>query len=53
MVYPVLLGTGKHIFGTDGSARSFELQTTKGLPDGLVVSTYKLTGPLKAASASK
>jgi dihydrofolate reductase len=49
VVYPVLLGTGKRIFAEGTPPRSFELVSTKGLPSGVIFSTYKLAGPLKAA----
>jgi dihydrofolate reductase len=47
VVYPVLLGTGKRIFAAGTPPRSFELVSTKGLPSGIVLSTYKVAGPLK------
>jgi len=49
IVYPVLLGTGKRIFAEGTPARSFELLSTKALPSGIVLSSYKVAGPLKAA----
>ena len=48
-VYPVLLGTGKRFFAEGTRARSFELVSTKAFPSGIVLSAYKLAGPLKAA----
>ncbi len=49
IVYPVLLGTGKRLFAEGTPPRSFELVSTRALPSGIVVSSYKATGPLKAA----
>jgi dihydrofolate reductase len=49
VVYPVLLGTGKRFFAEGTPPRSFELVSTKGMPSGVIFSTYKLAGPLKAA----
>jgi dihydrofolate reductase len=49
IVYPVLLGTGKRFFAEGTPARSFELVSTNAMPSGLIVSTYKLAGPLKTA----
>lgn len=46
VVYPVLLGTGKRLFAEGTAAQSFELASTQALPS-LIVSTYKLAGPLK------
>ncbi|AEU36637.1 dihydrofolate reductase family protein [Granulicella mallensis] len=48
-VYPVLLGTGKRFFAEGTPARSFELISSKALPSGIVMSTYKAAGPLKTA----
>lgn len=48
VVYPVLLGTGKRFFATGTPAQAFELVSTKAMPSGIVLSTYKVAGPLKA-----
>jgi dihydrofolate reductase len=48
-VYPVLLGTGKRIFADGTPPRSFELVSTKSLPSGIIVTRYKVAGPLKTA----
>ncbi len=47
IVYPVLLGTGKRFFARGTPPRSFELASTKALPSGIVLSTYRATGSLK------
>jgi len=47
LVYPVLLGTGKRFFAEGTPARSFELVSTKALPSGMILNTYKAAGPLK------
>lgn len=47
IVYPVLLGTGKRIFAEGTPARSLELASTKALPSGVVINSYKAAGPLK------
>jgi dihydrofolate reductase len=46
-VYPLLLGTGKRFFAEGTPARSFELVSSKALPSGIIISTYKAAGPLK------
>ncbi|HYZ71640.1 MAG TPA: dihydrofolate reductase family protein [Chthoniobacterales bacterium] len=46
-VYPVLLGKGKRFFAEGTPARSFELDSTKAMPSGIIFSTYKVVGPLK------
>lgn len=48
IVYPVLLGTGKRVIAEGSPARSFELVNTKAFPSGVILSTYKFTGPLGA-----
>jgi len=47
VVYPVLLGTGKRFFAEGTPPRSFELASTKAMPSGIVLSAYKVAGPLK------
>ena len=49
ITYPVLLGTGKRLFAESTPARSFELLSSKALPTGIVVNSYKFVGPLKTA----
>jgi dihydrofolate reductase len=48
-VYPVLLGAGKRFFAEGTPARSFELAGTTTTPSGVVLSTYKVAGPLPTA----
>jgi hypothetical protein len=47
VVYPVLLGTGKRFFAEGTPPRSFELVSTKAMPSGIVLNTYKVAGTLK------
>jgi dihydrofolate reductase len=49
IVYPVLLGTGKRFFAEGTPPRSFQLVSTQAMPSGIVLSTYKVAGPLKTA----
>lgn len=49
VVYPVLLGSGKRFFAEGTPPRSFELVSTKAMPSGIILSTYKAAGPLKTA----
>lgn len=46
VVYSVLLGTGKRLFERT-PARSFQLVGTQAMPSGVILSTYKVAGPLK------
>jgi dihydrofolate reductase len=47
VVYPVLLGTGKRFFAQGTSPRSLELVGTKAMPSGIILTSYKVAGPLK------
>lgn len=47
LVYPVLLGTGKRFFAEGTPACSFEVVSTKAMPSGIILNTYKAAGPLK------
>jgi dihydrofolate reductase len=47
VVYPVLLGTGKRFFAEGTPAHSFELVSTQAMASGVILSTYKVAGPLK------
>ena len=47
LVNPVLLGTGKRIFAEGTPARAFELASTKAMPSGIIVNSYKPAGLLK------
>jgi dihydrofolate reductase len=50
VVYPVLLGAGKRIFADGTPPRSFEFVSTKALASGVILSTYKLNGPLRTGT---
>jgi dihydrofolate reductase len=50
IVYPVLLGTGKRFFADGTPPRLFELVSTKAMPSGIILSAYKVAGPLKIAA---
>jgi dihydrofolate reductase len=48
VVYPVLVGAGKRFFTQGTPPRALELVSTKAMPSGILVSAYKVAGPLKA-----
>jgi len=48
-VYPVLLGTGKRFFAEGTPARAFELVSARAMPSGIILTTYRVAGPLKTA----
>ena len=47
LVNPVLLGKGKRLFAEGTPPRALALDSTKALPSGIVVNTYKAAGPLQ------
>jgi dihydrofolate reductase len=47
IVYPALLGTGKRFFAEGTPARAFELVSTNAMPSGIILTAYKVAGPLK------
>jgi len=50
IVYPALLGAGKRFFAEGTPAQSFELVSTKAMPSGIILSRYKVVGPLPAGA---
>ena len=47
IVSPVLLGAGKRFFAEGTPASAFVLVSTHATPSGVILSTYKIAGPLK------
>jgi dihydrofolate reductase len=47
LVNPVLLGKGKRLFAEGTPPRALALESTKALPSGIVIHTYKAAGPLQ------
>jgi hypothetical protein len=50
LVFPVLLGTGKRIFSEGTPPRELALVSTKAVSSGVIISTYKPSGPLRTGS---
>jgi dihydrofolate reductase len=50
LVYPVLLGTGKRFFSDGTPPRELSLVGTKAASSGVVISTYRPSGPLRTGS---
>jgi len=50
IVYPVLLGAGKRFFSDGAPPRELALTSTKAASSGVIVSTYRPTGPLRTGS---
>jgi dihydrofolate reductase len=53
LVYPILLGTGKRFFSDGAPPRELALVGTKAAPSGVVISTYRPSGPLRTGSFDK
>jgi hypothetical protein len=49
LVYPILLGTGKRFF-SGAPPRELALVGTKAASSGVVISTYRPSGPLRTGS---
>jgi dihydrofolate reductase len=50
LVFPVLLGTGKRIFSEGTPPRELALVSTKAVGSGVIISTYKPSGPLRTST---
>jgi dihydrofolate reductase len=50
LVYPVLLGTGKRFFSDGAPPRELAHLGTKAASSGVVISTYRPSGPLRTGS---
>jgi dihydrofolate reductase len=47
LVNPVLLGKGKRLFAEGTPPRAFALDSTKALPSGIIINTYRAAGTLQ------
>jgi dihydrofolate reductase len=50
LTYPLVLGRGKRLFGTDAAPAAFRLVTSKVSPNGAVIATYARSGEVKTGS---
>jgi dihydrofolate reductase len=50
LVFPVLLGTGKRIFSAGTPPCELALVSTKAVSSGVIISTYRPSGPLRTSS---
>ncbi|WP_174683079.1 dihydrofolate reductase family protein, partial [Bradyrhizobium mercantei] len=50
LVYPVMLGPGKRVFGDDAQARAFTLERVDATPGGVLVSRYLRGGEVRTGS---
>ncbi len=50
LVFPVLLGTGKRLFSEGTPPRELTLVGTKAVSSGVIISTYRPSGPLRTGS---
>jgi len=50
LTYPLVLGRGKRLFGTDAVPAAFKLETSKVSPNGAVIAAYARAGEVKTGS---
>jgi len=50
MVFPVLLGHGKRLFGDDAEASAFTLAYTITTPEGVLITRYVRSGEVRTGS---
>jgi dihydrofolate reductase len=50
LTYPLVLGRGKRLFGTDAAPAALRLVTSKVSPNGTVIATYARAGEVKTGS---
>jgi dihydrofolate reductase len=50
LVFPVLLGKGKRFFSDVAAARELALVSTKAASSGVIITTYRPSGPLRTGS---
>ena len=50
LIYPVVLGQGKRLFGTGTIAGTLELVDSKASPSGVTINTYERAGEVKVGS---
>jgi dihydrofolate reductase len=50
MVYPIVLGTGKRLFGEGAIPGSFELVSTQASPKGVAINTFRPAGEVETGS---
>jgi len=49
-IFPVAVGSGKHLFADGSFSGSFELFETKTSPSGVIIANYRRTGEVKTGS---
>jgi dihydrofolate reductase len=49
MVFPIILGTGKRLFGETSDKKRLKLADTKTVGDGVSILTYRAADPTEAA----
>jgi dihydrofolate reductase len=50
LVFPVLLGTGKHFFSDGTPPRELALVSTKAVSSGVIISAFRPNGPLRSCT---
>lgn len=50
LVFPIVLGKGKRFFSEDATPRELTLVSTKAAASGVIISNYKMSGPVRTGS---
>ncbi len=50
LTFPVVLGRGKRLFGTDARPAAFSLQKSVSTPNGIIIDTYRRAGAVTTGS---
>ena len=53
LVFPVLLGAGKRFFADGTPPRELKLVNTQASPSGVIITTYKPSGPLRTGTVGE
>ena len=53
LVFPILLGLGKRFFSDAAPPRELALVSVKASPSGVLISTYRLSGPLRRGTVGE
>jgi len=49
-IYPITLGTGKHLFASGTVPTAFKVKECKLTPSGVIIATFKKSGDVKLGS---
>jgi dihydrofolate reductase len=53
MIYPVMLGRGKHLFGDNAQPSAFTLMHSSSTPSGVLLARYARSGEVRTGVVGK